>query len=228
MRLVPSCQRLIYSPPTALGAAGTAPTSHRRRPKHGAAEEVTIVPAFSCFKLECLDGSFRCGSGADITANLWSAPRPHTCATHRRRPRPRASPPPAPPAARAAPLPPTVYHPYPSRPRSHRRSPAPTAAPPSLLQVGADCAAHPNARCVTSQATLSVGTHRATWLHTLGYRTQFEGDIAARRRAAFESLGAHEATAARSSRCCRCCRPRRGDNSHCRGAQEAGMSSMRT
>ena len=127
-----------YSPPTALGAAGTAPTSHRRRPKHGVAKEVTIVTAFSCFKLECLDGSFRCGSGADITANLWSAPRPHTCATHRRRPRPRASPPPAPPAARAAPLPPTVYHPYPSRPRSHRRSPAPTAAPPSLLQVGAD------------------------------------------------------------------------------------------
>ena len=42
--------------------------------KHGVAKEVTIVPAFSCFMFRCSDGSYRCGSMADITANLECAP----------------------------------------------------------------------------------------------------------------------------------------------------------
>ena len=52
--------------------------------KHGVAKNVTIVPAFSCFKLSCGDGTYLCGSGADIAANLECAPR-HTCAARLRR-----------------------------------------------------------------------------------------------------------------------------------------------
>ena len=54
--------------------------------KHGVAKEVTIVPAFSCFKLQCSDGSYGCSATSDISANLECAPPPvHACA--RRRPR---------------------------------------------------------------------------------------------------------------------------------------------
>ena len=44
--------------------------------KHGIAKEVTIVPAFSCFKLKCSNGSYRCSSTSDISANLECAPPP--------------------------------------------------------------------------------------------------------------------------------------------------------
>ena len=37
---------------------------------HGVAKEVTIVPAFTCFKFRCRDGRYECGSGSDIAANL--------------------------------------------------------------------------------------------------------------------------------------------------------------
>ena len=37
---------------------------------YGVAKEVTIVPATSCFKRRCDDGTFGCGSFADIAANL--------------------------------------------------------------------------------------------------------------------------------------------------------------
>ena len=43
--------------------------------KYGVAKEVTIVPAFSCFKRRCNNGKYRCGSGVDIAANLECAPR---------------------------------------------------------------------------------------------------------------------------------------------------------
>jgi hypothetical protein len=38
--------------------------------KYGVAKKVTIVPASSCFKLPCGDGTYACGSGLDISANL--------------------------------------------------------------------------------------------------------------------------------------------------------------
>ena len=123
---------------------------------HGVAKEVTIVPAFSCFKLACApDASgeirYSCGSTADITANLECAPSAlapcflqrtnlNYCACHR----PRATAPP-------------------SQPRSHRRSPAPTAAPPLLLQVGAyRLRSTPQSALRSDLGSHRVGIRRAT------------------------------------------------------------------
>ena len=48
--------------------------------KHGVAKEVTIVPAFSCFKFYCpSNGKYGCGKSSDIKANLECAPC-HACA----------------------------------------------------------------------------------------------------------------------------------------------------
>ena len=52
--------------------------------KYGVAKNVTIVPAFSCFKFRCRDGRYECGSSAGISANLECASR-HTSAARRRR-----------------------------------------------------------------------------------------------------------------------------------------------
>ena len=144
------------------------------------------MPVFSCFKFQCADdGSYQCASGFDISANLECAPyapRPPHLPPRRRRaaaalpPRCRraaaAPPPPLPP------LPPfSIYHPYTALvPRAALMTSqppllaAPTAAPPSCCcrWVLADCAAHPEARCVATQATHRVGTRRTTWISTLG------------------------------------------------------------
>ena len=112
--------------------------------KHGVAKDVTIVPAFACFKIPCSDGRTECSYSSDISANLECAP-----------PRPRLRPPPPPPP----PPPPT------RRPPWHRLRA--TATPHGLAATGArppqrpshprccrwaltDCAAHPKARCVAT------------------------------------------------------------------------------
>ena len=114
--------------------------------KHGVAKEVTIVPAFSCFKFRCSDGSYRCGRMADITANLECAPSA---------------------LAPAFIVPPCLLCSVPTLLRatlpSCHRPPRSLAATPALARpngrpalvvlhrwVLTDCAAHPEARCVAT------------------------------------------------------------------------------
>ena len=68
---------------------------------YGVAKEVTLVPAFSCFKFRCSNGWYECGSTSDIRANLEYVFPPATTG-----PLPRRQP--------------TVCRPYPSRPCSQR------------------------------------------------------------------------------------------------------------
>ena len=81
-----SCQAvngILPADGTGCNGHGTHVASTVGGLKYGVAKAVTIVPAFSCFKFLCNDGTYRCGSGADIAANLECAPR-HTCAPRRR------------------------------------------------------------------------------------------------------------------------------------------------
>ena len=69
---------------------------------YGVAKQVTLVPAFSCFKvLRCSNGRYECARTSDIRANLEYVFPPATTG-----PLPRRQP--------------TVCRPYPSRPCSHR------------------------------------------------------------------------------------------------------------
>ena len=115
--------------------------------EHGVAKEVTIVPAdFLCF------GQVGCGYSSDISANL-------ECALTALAPTSAAA------AAAAAALsvpplpPPRAPPPPPSRPHSHR-----PPHPRCYRWALAHCAAHPEARCVATQATHRVGTRCVTWL----------------------------------------------------------------
>ena len=88
---------------------------------YGVAKNVTLVPAFSCFKFRCLSGRFECGSSSDIRANL-EYTLPHRYVSRS----PRSAAPPPPPHTHTQ----RIYRPYPSRPCSHRCSPAPNGAAP--------------------------------------------------------------------------------------------------
>ena len=115
---------------------------------HGVAKEVTLVPAFSCFSILCPDGNRTCVHRNDVRASLEYVPRPPAP------PQPEA----LPPLPLAALQPPVVAH------------STPTAAPRPLCcrWVLTDCAAHPEARCVATQATHSVGTPVGTPVAPLG------------------------------------------------------------
>jgi len=68
-----SCQAvngILPADGTGCSGHGTHVASTVGGLKYGVAKEVTIVPAFTCFKLRCGDGTYGCGSGADISANL--------------------------------------------------------------------------------------------------------------------------------------------------------------
>ena len=68
-----SCQAvngILPADGTGCGGHGTHVASTVGGLVHGVAKEVTIVPAFTCFKFRCRDGRYECGSGSDIAANL--------------------------------------------------------------------------------------------------------------------------------------------------------------
>ena len=68
-----SCQAvngILPADGTGCDGHGTHVASTVGGGKYGVAKKVTIVPASSCFKLPCGDGTYACGSGLDISANL--------------------------------------------------------------------------------------------------------------------------------------------------------------
>ena len=118
---------------------------------YGVAKEVTLVPAFSCFKLRCMKDPHlrRCISMTDVRANLEYVPRPLP---------PAASP------QRATHLPLAALQLPQGRPLQR------LSRPRCYRWVLNDCEAHPQARCVATQATHSVGTpSRHLSLSTLGH-----------------------------------------------------------
>ena len=148
-----SCQAvngIIPADGTGCSDHGTHVASSVGGLNYGVAKNVTLVPAYSCFKFRCSDGTYRCGRTSDIRANLeCDAPRPRPRAHHS-----------------VPPLPLATFQP-PVLARPQRRA---ALRPGCCRWVLTDCAAHPEARCVATQATHSVGTPVAPhWaLSTLG------------------------------------------------------------
>ena len=71
VRFVPSCANgILPTNGTGCEGHGTHVASIVGGTKYGIAKNVTIVPAFSCFRLKCSDGSYRCSVTSDISANL--------------------------------------------------------------------------------------------------------------------------------------------------------------
>ena len=115
------------------------------------------MPAFSCFRLECSDGSYECSTTSDISANLECAP--HALA-------PAAAPAAAAAADSSTLIPPSCHTATPhSLAATGARPPQRPPRRPCCRWALTDCRTHPEARCVATQAhTESAFVAPHTWI----------------------------------------------------------------